>query len=90
MALVTILADASMDGSTGQFAPQIPDGIAGEDILGPGTPCYIKAADGLIYMCNGTAADEKAVLAGFAARAAKAGQVVTLFGLGTRFRYGSG
>lgn len=86
MALVTRSANASLDVSTAQFAPQIPDLVAGE-ALDAAAPCYIKAADGKVYMCNAAAADEKAVLAGFTARAVAAGQPVTLFGLGTRFHY---
>jgi hypothetical protein len=89
MALVTQATDAGVDGSTGAFAPQIPDLIAGEDSTAGLTviPCYIAAADGKVYMADGVAANEKAVLAGFAARSFKAGQPVTLFGIGTRFRY---
>lgn len=86
MALVTIDASVSMDGSTGMLAPQIPDLIAGADIPNPGTPCYIET-DGKAYPCDGTAANNKAKLAGFSARDAKAGTPVTLFGIGTRFRY---
>jgi hypothetical protein len=89
MALVVRAADASMDASTGMFAPQITGLYAGED-LDAAAPCYIKNADGKVYMCDATAADEKAVLAGFCPRASKAGQPVTLFGVGARFRYGSG
>lgn len=78
-----------MDASTGMFAPQITDLIAGEDI-DAAAPCYIAAADGKVYMFDATAANEKARLAGFCPRAAKAGQPVTLFGAGARFSYGSG
>lgn len=87
MAVVTVAADASIDASTAQFAPQIPDGIAGEDIVNVGAPCYIDNTTGNIFNADGTAANQKAVLAGFAARPAKSGQPVTLFGVGTRFRY---
>lgn len=87
MALVTIAADASVDGSTALTAPQISgELIAGEDLLAC-APCYIKNADGLVYMSNGTAANEAAGFDGFTPRAYKAGQAVTLFGVGTRFRY---
>jgi hypothetical protein len=89
MALVTVSSSAGPDISTAQFAPQIPDLVAGQD-LNVVAPCYIKQADGKVYMCDATAADEKAVLAGFTPRAVKSGQPVTLFGLGTRFRYASG
>jgi hypothetical protein len=86
MALVTRAADASPDASTAQFAPQIPDLIAGEAI-DPVAPCRIDASDGMVYMSNGTAADANARVDGFSARKAAAGQPVTLLGHGTRFRY---
>lgn len=79
---------ASLDATTGMHVPSITGLIAGEDI-DPAAPCYIKAADGLVYMANATAADEKAVLAGFSPRSAKAGQPITLFGVGARFHYDS-
>ena len=89
MALVTRAATAQMDVSTGQFAPQITGLVAGED-LDPAAPCYIKSADGKVYMSNGTAANEAAEVVGFTPRAVKSGQPVTVFGRGTRFSYGSG
>lgn len=90
MALVTrnANADVSMDTSNAQFVPQIPDLICGEAI-DPAAPCYIKGADGLVYMYDGTAVDEKAVLAGFSPRAAAIGQPITLFKSGARFGYGT-
>jgi hypothetical protein len=89
MALVTKSAQASMDASTGMFAPQITGLIAGENI-DVAAPCYIKSSDGKLYMSNGTAANEAAEIVGFAPRAAKAGEPLTLFGGGARFHYGSG
>lgn len=90
MALVTIVADASMDASMGLTCPQISgDLIAGEDLLAI-APCYIKNSDGLVYMSNGTAANEAAGFDGFTARAVKAGQACTLHGIGNRFRYAAG
>lgn len=89
MALVTRVTTASMDASTGMLAAQIPDLIAGEDI-DLVAPCYIKSSDGKVWMSNATSANEAAEVAGFSARAAKTGQPVTLFGKGTRFKYGSG
>lgn len=86
MALVTRLAAASMDASTGMYAPQITGLLAGED-LDVAAPCYLKTSDGKIYMSNGTAATEPAEFAGFTPRAVKSGQPVTLFALGARFRY---
>lgn len=85
MADINRSINASVDGSTAMVAPQISGLLAGED-LSAGAPCYI-ASDGSIKLCNATAADEKAVLAGFATRTAKAGQAVTLVGAGARFRY---
>jgi hypothetical protein len=88
MALVTPASDVSVDGSTAQFAPQITGLLAGEDLLAA-APCYIKTSDGKVYMSNGTAANEAAEVVGFTPRAAKSGQAITLFGKGTRFKYGS-
>lgn len=88
MALITRSTDASMDVSTGQFAPQITGLLAGED-LAVAAPCYIKSSDGKVYEANGTSANEAAEVAGFTPRAVKSGQPVTLFGKGTRFHYGS-
>lgn len=89
MALITRATNASLDASTGMFAPQITGLMAGEnlDIV---APCYIKAADGKVYMSNGTAANEAAKFHGFTPRATLAGQPVTLYALGARFGYGSG
>jgi hypothetical protein len=89
MGTLTRATDASIDTSTAQFAPQITGLLAGED-LDVAAPCCVKTADGLVYMSDGDAADEVANVMGFTARAVKSGQPVTLFGLGTRFRYGTG
>ena len=78
----------SVDTATAMKAGQISGLIAGE-ALDIGAPCYI-AADGTVKMCDGTAADIKAKIAGFTARAVAIGEPVTLFGAGTIFRYGSG
>lgn len=87
MSLVTRSANASMDVSQ---AKQVLAGniFAGED-LAVAAPCYIKSSDGYVYMCNATSANEAAEFVGFTARATKSGEPVTLFGAGTRFRYGS-
>lgn len=89
MALLTKDPAASIDSTTAMKAPQITGLIAGGTI-DVCAPCYIKASDGLVYMSNGTAANEAASFAGFCPRAAVAGQAVTLFSLGTRMRYGTG
>lgn len=87
MALITRSANASMDTSQ---AKQLLAGevFAGEN-LDAAAPCYIKSSDGKVYMGNGTAANEAAEIVGFTPRAYQAGEPVTLFGQGTRFRYGS-
>ncbi len=90
MALQTKDAAASMDTSTGMFAPQITGNLYAGEALAVAAPCYIKASDGKVYMSNGTAANEAATFFGFVARACAIGEPVTLFGVGARFRYGSG
>jgi hypothetical protein len=88
MAIIPKVSDAGMDAATAQVAPQITGLYAGED-LGIAAPCYIKSSDGKVYMSLGAAANEAAEVIGFAPRDVKSGQPVTLFGKGTRFRYGS-
>jgi len=88
MALITRSANASIDASTGMFAPQLTGLYAGED-LDAAAPCYVKS-DGKIYMSDGTAANAAAAVDGFAPRACKSGQPITLFGEGARFQYGTG
>lgn len=89
MATLTRTA-ASMDTSTGMFAPQVCGNLYAGAALDAGAPCYIKASDGKVYMSNGTAADEAATFDGFVPRACRIGEAVTLFGVGARFRYGTG
>lgn len=89
MALLARGSDASVDASTAMFAEQISGLVAGEAIDALAA-CHINAADGKVYMSNGTAADADAKVDGFSAQAAAAGQGVTLFGRGTRMRYGTG
>lgn len=88
MASVTRDARASMDTSTAMYAPQISGLIAGEDIA-LGAPCYIKASDGKLYNATGAAVNAAAKIDGFSGRNAKAGQALTIYGKGTRFRWGS-
>lgn len=89
MALVARDAGASLDTVTAQKSPQLSGGLyAGQD-LDPAAPCYIEA-DGKVYMFDGTAANNKARLAGFTPRRTLQGEPVTLFGAGARFRYASG
>lgn len=88
MALLTRASDASPDTSTIIKLPSLSGLVAGEDIAACDA-CYVST-DGLIYRSNGTAANAAAKVDGFAMQAAKAGQGVTLFGPGTRMRYGTG
>lgn len=89
MALLTRDSAASVDASNAMKTAQVAGLVAGEAIDAC-APCYIKAADGKVYMSNGTAADAAAKVDGFSAQRAAAGQGVTLFGPGTRMRYGTG
>lgn len=86
MALVTKATDASIDTVSAQTAPQRTGLVAGE-ALAALAPCVLKS-DGLVYMCNGTAADADAQFDGFTPREYASGDTnVTLFGIGTRMRY---
>jgi len=87
MALITRVATAGLD--TNQARQSVAGLFAGE-ALDVAAPCYIKSSDGLVYMSNGTAATEPAECIGFTPRAVAIGQPVTLFGVGSRFKYGSG
>jgi len=87
MALVTRASDAHMDIVTAQKAPQISGLLAAED-LDIAAPCHVNSS-GTVEMSNATAANADAKVQGFTARAVKSGQPVTLFGIGTRFRYAS-
>jgi hypothetical protein len=88
MALLARVADASVDASTAMFAEQVSGLVAGEAIDACAA-CYIHS-DGTVRMSNGTSANAAAKVDGFSAQRAAAGQGVTLFGRGTRMRYGSG
>lgn len=90
MADVTKSALASMDSSSGMFAPQVTGNLYAGEALAVAAPCYIKAADGKVYMSNGTAVNEAAEFDGFTPRAYSSGEAVALFGVGARFRYGTG
>lgn len=62
--------------------------LAGEAIAA-GDACYIKAADGLVWKSDGTAANAAAKVRGFAPTAASVGEAVSLY-FGVNFRYGAG
>ena len=88
MALATRGDLASIDAIQGIKAPYLSALTAGE-ALDALAPCYI-AADGMVYMSNGTNADAAAKCLGFAPKAYAAGAAVTIYGPGTRAEYGSG
>lgn len=85
MALVTKSARASVETGSAQRSPQVV-GIAGENI-GLAAPCYIDNTTGKIFQADGTAANQKALIAGFAVRQANTNEAVTLHGVGTMFHY---
>lgn len=89
MTTVTKSATADIEATSILWNSRISDVIAGED-LDLAAPCYIASGDGLVYMSDGTAADEAAGVDGFTPRNVKAGEPVTLFGIGTRYRYSDG
>lgn len=85
--LVVKSLSASVDASTGMLAPQLSGLLAGEDILTAVTPCEIRS-DGLVWKASGAAADSHARVAGISTRpGVKAGQPITLYGLGTVAKY---
>jgi hypothetical protein len=88
MATITKASKPSMDANQ---ANQVATGdlYAGEDLAAV-APCYIKLSDGKVYMSDGAASNEAAKFHGFTARATLTGEPVTLFGAGTRFKFGSG
>jgi hypothetical protein len=83
-------ANAHFDTSTAMYAPQIAGDLVAGAAIDAVSPCYIKASDGKVYMSNGAAATEPAKVDGWAGKAYKIGQSVTLLGIGTRFRYSAG
>lgn len=90
MALITKASDLSLDAASAMYAPQ-RSGLEAGEALDAAAPCYIKTSDGKVYMSNGTNADAAAQFDGFTARAYSSGDTnVTLFGLGTKFRYATG
>lgn len=90
MAPVTRSAAASIDEITAAEAPQISGDLYAGEAISACDLCYIKAADGLVYRTNGTAANEAAKFDGVCPRAANVGEPVTLFGSGLRFKYSDG
>jgi hypothetical protein len=93
---MTIVAAAAttltVETRSAQHANQIPASlgkVSGEALL-TAAPCYIKESDGLVYMCNGTAANEAAELDGWTGKSYAVGEPVTLWGRGVIFEYGTG
>jgi hypothetical protein len=84
--LVVKSASASPDTSTGMVAPQVSHRILGEDIGSPMTPLEMRA-DGLLYRASGAAADSHARIFGWSTRSGKAGQTMTVYGLGLVGKY---
>jgi hypothetical protein len=89
MALQAIDPNAGVDASTAAVAAQISGLVAGEALFA-GAIVRINAADGKVYLANGTVADVNAQIAGVVPRSAGIGQPVTVYGVGARFRYSSG
>lgn len=90
MSLVTPVAYPSGNANANLVVPPIAgDLYAGEALLAV-APCYIKAADGLVYQSNGTAANAAAGFDGFTPRAYGIGEAVTLMGVGAQFGYSTG
>lgn len=58
---------------------QVGSGLKAGEAIAAGDACYIKAADSLVWRSNGTAATEPSKCHGFAAKAAAAGEAVTLY-----------
>ena len=91
MAVITRIASPSLATSLPCHAHQVDQGgnkKAGVAIAA-GQTCYVKASDGLVYLTDGTAADEAARAWGIAARAAAVGQPVTLYS-DVEFEYAAG
>ena len=89
MALLARIASPSGDATHLMKVPQVAGDLYAGEALDAVAACRI-AADGLVYMSNGTANDANARFNGFTARAVAAGQPVTLYRLGARFGYGTG
>lgn len=88
---MTVIVKSTSPSMDANQANQVAAGnlYAGED-LNAVSPCYIKGADGKVYMSDGAASNEAAKFHGFVPRETKEGEPVTLFGAGTRFKYSSG
>lgn len=65
------------------------NGLYAGEAIGAFDACYIKSTDGKVWRTNGTSANAAAKVRGFAARAANAGEPITLYH-GVVVNYGSG
>jgi len=82
----TKLAQGGLETIQAMFVPQLSGNLfAGEDLRAV-APCY-QAADGMFYECVGAANDEKAVISGWTGKLYKAGETITLYGLGAIFHF---
>lgn len=88
MANITRSTSASFDASSSMYAPNVSGLLAGETIA-VGQPVYVKS-DGKVWLANGTSANAAAACRGLAANAAIAGQPLTIYGRGARFKFGAG
>jgi hypothetical protein len=79
-------AQASFDASTGMVAPQVSQRLLGADVASPLTPLRM-AADGLLYPASAAAANANARIFGWSTRAGKAGQPMTVYGVGAVGKY---
>lgn len=85
--IVAKSASASPDTSTGMVAPQVSHRILGEDVPASMTPLTMHA-DGQLYRASAAAADANARVFGWSARGnGKAGQTMTVLGLGLVGKY---
>jgi hypothetical protein len=88
MAAVTKSGTPSLSTMVPCPAHQLSGLVAGEAIAA-GDACYIKAADGKVWLATGAAANAAAQVDGFAAKNYATGQGVTLY-YNVHFNYGSG
>lgn len=89
MALIAKSGTPSLATALPCAANQVGSGLRAGEAIAAGDSCYIKGADGLVWRSNGTGANEAARCDGLAAKAAAAGEAVTLY-TDVEFHYGSG
>jgi hypothetical protein len=87
MAAVAKSGTPSICSQTPGSEHQISGLFAGEAIAA-GDACYVKAADGFVWLSTGAAANAAAKVRGFAAAAAAVGEAVTLYD-GVNWYYGA-